>query len=367
MKSFFSCGSKFNILIALGAFSLTTLTIPATAAPKEACVKTLAGNSSSTSKVTSSSTSKVTSSSTSKVTSSNAQEFVNQMGAVGMDLDWAMSAARGIDSYRSNFPKMLKDAGVTHVRIRTMTTKPDAAFLAHLKGVVQDSLNAGLVPIIAYQADSYKNNPNPSTLAIANEYWKQVSNTFSGFGNQIAFDLIIEPTDALNKNSVDLNQYLKTIKSTVRAISPNRIVFLTSRVRSNPEYLNELDKSLYNSDPNVAVQFHGYASGPSKTNLSKLWTTGTAQEQKIFEDYIKPAVDFRTQNNVPIWFGAIMFGNYNEGNNYNINQQIVFAKYVNTKLRQLNIPYAINSDRIFIDIDKGDYINKYKSILDAIR
>jgi len=351
MKSFFSCGSKFNILIVLGAFSLTTLTIPATAAPKEACVKTLAGNSSSTS----------------KVTSSNAQQFVNQMGAVGMDVDWAMSAARGIDNYRSNFPKMLKDAGVTHVRIRTMTTKPDAAFLAHLKRVVQDSLEAGLVPIIAYQADAYKNNPNPTKLAIAKEYWKQVSNTFSGFGNQIAFDLIIEPTDALNKNSVDLNQYLKTIKSTVRAISPNRIVFLTSRIRSNPEYLNELDKSLYNSDPNVAVQFHGYASGPSKTNLSKLWTTGTPEEQKIFEDYIKPAVDFRTQNNVPIWFGAIMFGNYNEGNNYDIDQQIVFAKYVNTKLRQLNIPYAINSDRIFIDIDKGVYINKYKRILDAIR
>jgi hypothetical protein len=45
MKSLFcSRISKFNILITLGALGLTTLTIPATAAPKEACVKTSAGN-----------------------------------------------------------------------------------------------------------------------------------------------------------------------------------------------------------------------------------------------------------------------------------------------------------------------------------
>jgi hypothetical protein len=44
MTFFSSCGSKFNIMITLGVFGITTLTIPANAAPKEGCVKTSAGN-----------------------------------------------------------------------------------------------------------------------------------------------------------------------------------------------------------------------------------------------------------------------------------------------------------------------------------
>lgn len=295
-----------------------------------------------------------------------AAEFVSSMGAVGLDVDWAMSEGRGINDYKSTYPKKFKDIGVKHVRIRTMMEVPDTAYLNHLKMVVDDSLKAGLTPIIAFQADTFKNKPNDSNLAMEVNYWNKVATVFRSYNNQIAFDLMIEPTDALNQDSLWLNKYLKATKNAVRKISPFRIVFLTSRVRSDPANIKEIDTTLYTKDKYAAVQFHGYASGPSRTVARKLWTTGTTEEKKTFTNFIQPAIDFRKSSGVPIWFGAIMFGNYNEGDYYTIEEQINFGKFVNETLRKNKIPYAINSDRVFMDIESGNFKEDYLKVLKAV-
>lgn len=286
-----------------------------------------------------------------------ASEFVASMGAVGIDADWAMTPKRGMDAYQSSFPKKFREIGVTHARIRTKNNAPDAQYLKHLGRVVDDTLASGLVPVVAYQADEYKDKPNQANLKKDVGVVRQLAYLLKDKGNEVAIDLMIEPTDALNKNPDALNLYLREAKAAVREISPNRIVFITSIVRSDPANLKLVDPTLYLNDQFVAVQFHGYASGPSKDAIKKerkLWTTGTEQEKQIFRDYIQPALDFRKETGVPIWFGAIMMGNYNEENYYSLQEQIEFARFVNSTLRQANVGYALNSDRMFLNA-QGEY------------
>lgn len=91
------------------------------------------------------------------------------------------------------------------------------------------------------------------------------------------------------------------------------------------------------------AEWHFYASGPSKTNKEKLWTTGTEKEKQIIIDKINLELDWQKKTGIPTWVGAWMPGNYNDGNDYSVEEQAVFAKFVSSELEKAKIPFAVNN------------------------
>ena len=198
-----------------------------------------------------------------------------QMLGKGMDVDWCKTAA-GMSLYRSDVPKDFKQAGISHVRIR-VKDEATAGVLALLERQVSDCLETGLIPIIAYQADELKKDPSDKNLRRVEAWWRTVSEHFQDESFLLSFDLIIEVTDALKNQPERLNEIYERLVSVVRESNPERIVMISPRLRSDATYLRDL------TIPSAAngylmAEWHFYASGPSKENPRKLWTSGTAEE-----------------------------------------------------------------------------------------
>lgn len=290
-------------------------------------------------------------------------EVYSQMLGKGMDVDWSKTKD-GNSFYNVQTVKDFKAAGVSHVRIR-ISADATEALLDSLEQQIDDCINVGLIPIIAFQADAFKNNPSEAEMNKVVEWWSIVSRRYKDKSNLLSFDLLIEATDALNKSSEPLNKLYEACVSEIRKTNPNRIIFISPRLRSDPAYLNEL-KLPTKHNGYVMAEWHFYASGPSKTNSTKQWTTGTEKEKKIVLDKIKLALDWQKKTGIRTWIGAWMPGNYNEENNYTISEQIAFASFVTKSLEEAKIPFAINSDTKFYDRELNRWIENMVPVFKSI-
>lgn len=271
-------------------------------------------------------------------------EYVAKLG-VGLDVDWSKTGS-GQDSYA---PKMVTDfraRGLGHVRIRVKDAVSDS-LLAGLDAQISDCLAAGLVPVLAYQADAFKTAPNADTQAAFVAWWRTMAEHFAAAPSALSFDLLIEPSDALNGDSAALNRAYAAAIAAIRATNPTRVVFLAPRVRSDPSNLSELE--LPAGDPQLAAEWHFYAAGPSKTNAAKQWTTGTPAEQKLVTDKIAAAKSWEASTGRATWVGAWMPGDYNDANAYSVSEQVTFATFMSCTLGAAHVPYAVNSDTKFYD------------------
>ena len=75
----------------------------------------------------------------------------------------------------------------------------------------------------------------------------------------LSFDLIIEPSDAINKLPDRLNQLYEQTVDAIRESNPYRIIMIAPRLRSDPNYLSELViPSKHNGY--IMAEWHFYAS-----------------------------------------------------------------------------------------------------------
>jgi hypothetical protein len=272
-------------------------------------------------------------------------EYVKLLGR-GIDVNWA-----NFDQVRKAYTEQdqidVKAMGFSHVRVR-VKADVDEQLLLELDRVVKDSLKTGLIPVIAYQADAFKDDPTEENLQQAVLWWKAVGKRLKATSPLVSFDLIVEVTDALNKNQAQLDRFYEIAVRELRKSNPTRVIFISPRLRSAPEYLKDL-KIPSKANGYLAVEWHFYASGPSKTNLVKLWTTGTPAEKQLLLNKFKTATDWSKQTGIPTWVGAWMPGNYLEGNDYSVEEQIVFARFVSCELAKISVPHSVNADVRFYD------------------
>lgn len=288
--------------------------------------------------------------------------YVQKLGK-GMDVDWSKTK-EGKDTYNSQTAEDFRDMGINHVRIRIKDDMTDEDFKL-LDKQINDCLKNNIVPVIAYQADELKNDPSDRNLKKVVKWWKTVAEHYEDYSYLLSFDLIIEVTDALKKDPERLNEIYEEIVSEIRKTNSKRILMISPRVRSNPEYLNDLKiPSAHNGY--LMAEWHFYASGPSKTNKEKLWTTGTEDEKKIIIDKINLALEWQKKTGIPTWVGAWMPGDYNDGNNYSVEEQAVFAKFVSSELDKAKIPFAVNSDTKFYDRKNNEWYSEMIPVLNAI-
>lgn len=165
---------------------------------------------------------------------------------------------------------------------------------------------------------------------------------------RLSFDLVIEVTNALNDKPELLNDIYEQLVSVVRKSNHDRILMISPRLRSDSAYLSDLEIP---SDANgyLMAEWHFYAAGPSKTNEKKLWTTGTPAERQLVQSKIDKALQWQRETGIPTWVGAWMPGNYNDGNDYTLDEQLAFASFVAQALEDASIPFAVNSDTKFYD------------------
>ena len=286
-----------------------------------------------------------------------------QMLGKGMDVDWCKTAA-GKSLYNAEVPKDFKDAGISHVRIRVKDAATEE-LLALLDRQVRDCLAAGLIPIIAYQADELKNDPSDKNLQQVEAWWKTVAEHFQDTSFLLSFDLIIEVTDALKNEPDRLNEIYERLVSAVRETNPERIIMISPRMRSDAAYLQDLEIPSA-SNGYLMAEWHFYASGPSRESPRKLWTVGTAEEKALVQEKIDLALQWQEDTGIPTWVGAWMPGNYNDGDDYTIAEQAVFAAFVTQALTDAGIPFAVNADSHFYDREQNTWLDHMQPVFSAI-
>jgi len=275
------------------------------------------------------------------------------MLGVGIDVDWAKTSS-GMAAYNLQSVIDFKNRGINHVRIR-VANDMSISLLNHLETIVTDCLSKNLIPIVAYQADAFKNNPNNnSVMDSAITWWDSTANRLKKYGENLAFNLLIECTDSLNNYNNKLLEYYEKVTTIIRVSNPTRILIIGPRKISDPEYLCELVMPTQ-ANGYIMAEWHFYASGPSKTNANKLWTTGTDAEKKIITDKIARAYAWQSITNIPTWVGAWMPADFDGTDNtgftssYTVSEQVAFANFISCKLKEKGIPYAVNSDTKYYD------------------
>lgn len=281
----------------------------------------------------------------------------------GMDVDWSKTK-QGTENYNEQTVIDFASAGVSHVRIR-IADDISNELLESLDKQINDCLNHGIIPIIAYQADDFKNDPSEENTANAVNWWKTVAERYKDYSKLLSFDLLIEASDSINKQPDKLNEYYERAVTEIRKTNPERIIFISPIVRSDPAYLSEL-KIPTDHNGYLMAEWHFYAAGPSKTNDKKLWTTGTDEEKALITDKINTALKWQEETGIPTWVGAWMAGNYNDGDDYSVKEQVVFATFMTESLDNAGIPFAVNSDTKFYDREKNKWIGKMEPLRYAV-
>lgn len=289
-------------------------------------------------------------------------EYQKLLG-VGLDVDWS-KVGKGTKYYNEKSAIDFAQRGIKHVRIR-IKDEANHELLSSLDKQIEDCLSHGLIPIIAYQADEFKNKVTDKNMDEVIKWWSTVAQRYKNYSSLLSFDIIVEVTDELNKKQDKLNEFYEKVVTEIRKTNPTRIIFICPVVRSSPEYLKDLIIPT-NANGYLMAEFHFYASGPSKTNPLKLWTNGNEAQKDLIRKKITLGKEFQEKTGIYTWVGAWMAGNYNEGNDYSIAEQEVFAQFVVDELTKAGIPSAVNSDTKFYDREKNIWMPNMEKLLEII-
>jgi len=307
-----------------------------------------------------------------------------KMLKVGIDVDWCKTKdgryyAKKSHSEGINVPKLFKQRGFSHVRIRVKDdVLSDSSLLTEIKNMVDDSIDAGIIPIIVYQASEFKEDPtSDETLNHVIAWWQKVAKTFKDYPYTVSYDLIIETTQAVKKHNDRLNLLYKEVTKAIRKIDKKRLIIIAPNKISNPYELDNLE--VPTPKDYIMVEWHFYASGPKKDNPDKQWTTGTDEEKKLITDKIDYAYNWSKEHNIPTWVGAWMANNYNDtnkdatyddgapaGGDYTIDEQKQFAKFMRDSLTAKGIPFAVNSDTKYFNRKTNQWYGSVSEVLNVI-
>jgi len=281
-------------------------------------------------------------------------DYVRMLGK-GLDVDWAKTP-EGMAAYHASAVADLKKMGFSHARVRVKDDVTEG-LLQRIETIVKDCLAQGLIPVVAYQGDAFKTEPTDGNMQAVVSWWGTVAERLKNCPPRLSFDSLIEVTDALNKDSDKINQLYEKVVAEIRKTNPERIIFISPRLRSDPAYLNEL-KIPTKHNGFLMAEWHFYASGPSKTNPNKLWTTGAEEEKELIRAKIRQALDWQSKTGIPTWVGAWMPNDYNKGDNYTLDEQIKFARFVAGELDKAGVPFSVNSDSKYYDRENRKWIEE---------
>ena len=213
-----------------------------------------------------------------------------QMLKKGINVDWwGRSEKNKYGAYSETAVKKFAQQGIKHVRLRLHHYHFTDEDFKRLFSQINTCMQNELIPIIAFSAKPYKENPNAMEHEKVVEWWKMMAERCKDLSPMVSFDLIVEPSDQVKKDVAELNSLYEDCVTAIRKTNPKRIIFIAPPKLSHPEGLKNL-KIPSSGNGYLMAEWHFYAAGPSKSNDKKLWTTGTAEEKQKIKDNIKVAV-----------------------------------------------------------------------------
>lgn len=189
----------------------------------------------------------------------------------------------------------------------------DPVFLARIDDIVDHALSRDLTVIVdVHHFEAFMADPEgrlPQLRAI----WHQLAEHYADYPDSLVFELLNEPTDRVS--AAQVNTVNARLLETVRAVSPDRWVILSSARWNNIEGLVQTEVPA--QDPRVMATVHYYSpfdfthqgapwSNRSRTGLE--WG-GPADEAELARDFDIVARYAQAQN-VPVLLGE--FGVYYE-------------------------------------------------------
>lgn len=298
----------------------------------------------------------------------SAAEYIALMGTgINSDACKTKPSRRAVKE-NPGYYKAFFDKGFRHIRLRVVNdvtyTQYDTlgvlvggnALLDEIEIAVIESLSAGLLPVVAYGSGLLEEDPSPANEQRFFEWWVKVSDRLKDYDNRVAFNLMIEIGNPLQKYPEIVNRCYAKVIEYIRLTQPNRVIFCAPVMLSEPRKLKLL--VLPEGDAFVAAEVHDYASGPVKDPThAKYWNESDPdsaireENRQMIRDTLDVAVAWRSQKNIPIWFGAILSAPYNkDGGTFTPDEQAVFAAFVMAECKARNIPVAWNSGDKFIDM-----------------
>ena len=90
-----------------------------------------------------------------------------------MDVDWSKTN-QGRKYYNRQSAVVNAAAGLSNVRLRNANKVDQELFEGHARQI-RDCLDNGIIPIIAYQADAFKNDPSDKNIENVVTWWSEVA------------------------------------------------------------------------------------------------------------------------------------------------------------------------------------------------
>ena len=288
-----------------------------------------------------------------------AAAYVSDLGA-GFDVTWS-EFTRYMNLYQEQVAADIADAGFKNVRIRMGEPNPDATFISNLKQQINDAIDNGLKPIIAYQGHYLEESATSDEDARDHlvNWWRNMAIELQDMPNELAFNIMVEISGNYKTNYTAMNSFYADVYDAIREANPNRIIIFPPVNISNPDFLQFLEIPGGN-DPYVMAEWHFYAAGPSTDPSNrKYWADGsTAAERENLTGPIETAVNWMNSTGHVSWVGAWMAGNYNKGNDYTVEQQVGIASFITRTLNGHQIPFSVNAGNKYYDYENLSWFNR---------
>ena len=171
---------------------------------------------------------------------------------------------------------------------------------------------------------------------------------FQGWDYRLSFNILIEISGKYKTNTTAINALYYSVRNAIRAHDTERIIIFAPCKLSDPDYLQYLNFTEAN-DPYTMAEWHFYAAGPqTDPSNKKYWNDGTtAEERNNILGPLQTAYDWGQNNNVALWVGAWMAGNYNNEGGFDLVKQSAFGSFMARALKNKNMPWSINADNKF--------------------
>lgn len=199
-------------------------------------------------------------------TSAIAPRDYQQMLRKGIDVDWwGRSEKNKYGAYSETAVKRFAQQGIKHVRFRLHHYHFTDEDFKRLFSQINTCMQNELIPIIAFSAKPYKENPNAGEHEKVVKWWKMMAERCKELSPMVSFDLIVEPSDQVKKDVAELNSLYEDCVTAIRKTNPKRIIFIAPPQLSHPEGLKYL-KIPSSGNGYLMAEWHFFAAGPSKSN-----------------------------------------------------------------------------------------------------
>lgn len=260
-----------------------------------------------------------------------------------------------VKGYSDSWLKEIKNKGFDHIRIRVAAADYKGSNMSLLTDVIDKTLEAGLIPIISWVNHEAEHRASDTDQKEYLDWWEELATSLKGKSYLIGYNLFTEISNEsglAKKNRY--NKWTKKAVEIIRRIDPQRIIILSAPSKTVKSIV-DIDRKIYDKDPYMLVEWHLYASGPNKRKGDKQWSgKGSKSDRGNVTSIFKKAKSFTNKTGIPTYFGAWM----PMDNNYaKLKQGEVeaFANFFVQVARKYKVPWTLNADMQFIDIDNNQW------------